>query len=88
MFLADGPHVEPANLANTSDAAIPLRFACVMCSLYISLGSSQTPSTLTLISLVIWWSAIRMLFARSSRAVRRLRVKWISWYFSGANFAP
>ena len=40
VFRAIRPYVEVASLASASEAAIPLRVVCAMCSFHESFGSS------------------------------------------------
>src|SRR5947207_3252455 len=85
----DGPHVDAVILERASKAACPLVVAFWICSFHWSLGSTQTPSTLIDDSwTVAGWPLIRTVLARSPGGCRRRRVKWIIWYFSGANTAP
>ena len=53
VFRTDGPQVEVASLASASEATIPLRDACAMCSPHESFGSSYTPRSLTFSSLLM-----------------------------------
>jgi hypothetical protein len=76
-------------LARLLAAASPLLYACSSCAFYESFGSIYTPRTrisfgcgFTLVS------PIRTVAARSLRGYLFFLVKWISWYFSGANLAP
>ena len=79
MCRIEGPHVKVASRAAASKAAAPLRAACVMCSVYMSFGSSYTPSTrIAFFSSAIWWPSMLMVEARSSAAWRRYLMKWIS----------
>ena len=85
VALTVGPQVAVASLARLRDALCPFLATWAMCSFQVMPGSSHTPRSFTVVLLSILWSLMVMLFARSSRAVRRFLVKWISWYFSGAN---
>ena len=85
---AEGPHVEVTKLLSELNAASALRVACVTCAFQVSLGSSQTPSTRSSGSVSTWWPAICTVDWRSALLCLFCLVKWISLYFSGANFAP
>ena len=90
VLIKHSPQVVAAMRERASKAAVPFPTVIFMCSFQFILGSSHTPSTLSLVSGLISPAKplILTVLARSLAGSLLYLVKCISLYLSGVNFKP
>ena len=90
VLIKHGPQVVAAIRERASKAAVPFPTAIFVCSFQFILGSSHTPSTLSLVSGLISPAkpSILIVLARSPAGSLLYLVKFISLYLSSVNFKP
>ena len=99
--LTDGPHVDAVIRCIAASVRLLLLVVRAICSVHLSLASTQIPRTfiaggsrlscwLSCVLRVSWTRVLLICIvdARSVLSCLLLRVKCMSWYFSGLNFAP